>query len=142
MKQLLMSIIELFHVTSQSSWASIQKTGVLEPRCGPRSLEMGDIVPAIYLFDGRDAVENACMNWLGEAIEEPLVILHVQVQSHWACQSPGQFEWVAHTPLCLPATLLNVFDEQWQPLSKGLIGGRSDNAPDKGWLLPLDSLDC
>ena len=32
-----MSIIELFHVTSQSSWASIQKKGVLEPRCGPRS---------------------------------------------------------------------------------------------------------
>ena len=134
--------IELFHVTDQSSWACIQEKGVLEPRCGPRSVEMGEIVPAIYLFEGRDAVENACMNWLGEAMEEPLIILHVRAQNHWASQAPGQFEWVAYTPLCLSTTLLNVFDEQWQPLANPFIAGRSDSAPDKGWSPSLYSLDC
>lgn len=64
-----------FHLTTDSNLANIMAEG-LAPAIGPRSLDLGEPEPAVYLFPTLEDLESALGNWLGEYFEEDEV-LHV-----------------------------------------------------------------
>lgn len=68
----------VFHVTPTANVDSILASG-LEPRIGPRSSELGEAQPRVYLFVRREDAIEAVTNWMGEAFDdEPLSLLTVQ----------------------------------------------------------------
>jgi len=58
-----------YHVTRQANLQSIKVEG-LTPRIGPLSTLIDEQYKRIYLFDSMESVENALLNWFGEAVEE------------------------------------------------------------------------
>lgn len=58
-----------FHVTPIGNLESILANGLV-PQIGKRSKEIGEVQARIYLFSKFEEMENALMNWLGEAFEE------------------------------------------------------------------------
>lgn len=69
----------LYHVTPSENLPSILGSG-LKPAIGPRSAELGEPQPFVYLFRSLQDVETALMNWLGEALEDAgeLAILEIE----------------------------------------------------------------
>ena len=72
--------MHVYHVTPTRNVFDILEQG-LRPCIGPRSQELGEEVPRIYVFTRLDALEDALGNWLGEAFDEdePLSILDLLV---------------------------------------------------------------
>lgn len=64
---------QLFHITPRQNVPTIMLDGLLA-KIGPRSLELGEPVPAVYLFRTIEDAENALSNWLGEAFDEDEVL--------------------------------------------------------------------
>lgn len=85
-----------YHVTPARSLPAIAREGLL-PQIGPRSAELGETCPRIYLFASLDVLEDALSNWLGEAFkeDEPLTLLAVR-----APETPvNGFECVVDVPI-------------------------------------------
>lgn len=57
------------HLTPACNVPSILKQG-LRPTVGPRSTLAGEQVACWYAFADLESMQNALMNWLGEAFEE------------------------------------------------------------------------
>lgn len=55
-----------YHTTLSVNRKSIETNGLII-NIGRLSSELGETVKAVYLFNTLDALENALMNWLGEA---------------------------------------------------------------------------
>ena len=80
-----------FHVTPTANVAKIQREGLV-PAVGPRSMSLGEPLPQCYFFvHDIGAVENAMMNWLGDAVDEneSLSLLLVNLDGLDAQHSPG-----------------------------------------------------
>lgn len=107
-----------YHVTTLDSLDAIRSSG-LEPRIGPRSEELGEPEPAIYLFPSLEDVETALSNWLGEWFEDDvsLVVLEIDLLGVQATQATGQFEITTPEALA-PHRILGVLDENLRPLRK------------------------
>jgi hypothetical protein len=68
----------LYHITERKNLASILEQGLL-PHIGPRASDFGETIPAIYLFESREALEDAILGWLGNEFEsEDLICLEVE----------------------------------------------------------------
>lgn len=57
-----------YHVTLLKNWPSIKQNGLL-PLISKRSEEMGESVPAVYLFTSRTSMNEALCQWLGDWYE-------------------------------------------------------------------------
>lgn len=101
--------MSVFHVTRRDDVPSILLQGLV-PQIGPRSCLLGEATPAIYLFPDQVSVEDALMNWLGDAFEgEELVVL--EIDSSTLSLAPGAgFELLSTVPIS-PANILNVLNE-------------------------------
>lgn len=69
-------ITEGFHVTTDKSLSSILRDGLV-PAIGVRSTELGEALPAIYMFPSVADLEDALGNWLGECFEDYDGDLHI-----------------------------------------------------------------
>ena len=71
-----------YHVTPLENLAAVLRDGLV-PALGPRSLQMGEPEPAVFLFTSYEAMETALSNWLGDEFpeEEALVVLHVDMDA-------------------------------------------------------------
>ena len=58
-----------FHVTPRKNLSAIQKEGLLA-QIGDRSQEAKEEAEAVFLFPSKEDMDNALLNWLGEAFEE------------------------------------------------------------------------
>lgn len=69
-----------FHVTPAANLSSILSDGIITA-IGERSQIVGEKNKAVFLFPDVSSMENALMNWLGEAFEdeENLVILQIDL---------------------------------------------------------------
>lgn len=72
--------MKAFHVTPASNINAILADGLI-PAIGTRSMELGEPVPAVYLFPSEDDAADAVGNWLGECFEdeEELALLTVDI---------------------------------------------------------------
>lgn len=104
--------MNVFHVTRREDLPSILNSG-LEPRIGPRSLKLGEPCAAVYLFPDLEAVENALMNWLGDAFDDiELIVLEIDASS--LSLEPGAgFELMSSNQI--PAALiLNILNDDFE----------------------------
>lgn len=60
---------QFFHITPTANVPAILMEG-LQARIGPRSEQLGEPAPAVYLFATLEAADNALGNWLGECFED------------------------------------------------------------------------
>lgn len=71
-----------YHVSLRKNESSIMTHG-LKVSIGDLSSSIGESIPAIYLFNELDDMNNALMNWLGEELDErygedcPIVIFKI-----------------------------------------------------------------
>lgn len=95
-----------YHVTPARNVKSIQKKGLV-PAIGDRSSELGETEKAIYLFADLTDVEDAVMNWLGDAFDEDetLALLRVELPDGITAQKTP-LEWVVRDPI--PASAVTV----------------------------------
>lgn len=106
------SFTQGFHVTTAAALPSILGTG-LEPRIGPRSIDLGENVPAIYLFETLSDVEQGLMNWMADAFDEDdeLVVLEIDLTGIESQQADGQFEIVTSQRIG-PEKIIRQYDER------------------------------
>jgi hypothetical protein len=108
----------LYHVTEKTKLPSIMEHGLL-PMRGPRSSLCGEAKPAVYCFPGREDLEDAMMNWLGESFVEAdiaeggLVILEIDADG-LLIESDAGYE-LAILEIIQPTRIINVFNEDWTP---------------------------
>jgi len=69
-----------YHVTTLENYVDIEKNGLV-PKIGPRSENLGEVDPRIYLFPDKITCSDALMNWLGEEFDEvdSFIILEVDI---------------------------------------------------------------
>ena len=69
-----------FHVTPKKNLSAIQKEGLLA-QIGDRSQEAKEDAEAVFLFPSKEDMDNALLNWLGQAFEEEdeLIILQIDL---------------------------------------------------------------
>ncbi|MBK1666590.1 hypothetical protein CKO28_00850 [Rhodovibrio sodomensis] len=94
-----------YHVCPSSAVPDILATG-LHPRIGPRAQDLGEAVPAVYLFETPDGVETAMLNWLGDCFEEDLSVLEVDLPETLRRGAGADFEIVILDPI--PADRIRV----------------------------------
>jgi hypothetical protein len=84
-----------YHVTPATNLSSILKDG-LRPSIGERSKRLGETRPAVYLFTRPEALEDALVNWLGEAFDDEttLSILRVDLNGLTISDSSAGYELV------------------------------------------------
>jgi hypothetical protein len=89
-----------YHVCPSSAVPDILATG-LHPRIGPRAQDLGETVPAVYLFETPDDVETAMLNWLGDCFEEDvdLSVLEVDLPETLRRGTGADFEIVILDPI-------------------------------------------
>lgn len=95
-----------YHVTA-ARYLPILKDG-LRPQVGERSEAMGENVAAVYLFTSEEAMDDALMNWLGDAFgeEDELVVLEVELEDGF--QISAGFEVEAIVTQAIPPQRLKV----------------------------------
>jgi hypothetical protein len=81
----------VYHVTTQRNFVRIRTEGLF-PRIGSNARAAGERRPAIYCFRNREDLDNALDNWLGERLQEPLVILTLNIESLNHEANPHEFE--------------------------------------------------
>ena len=70
----------VYHVTPTKNLVEIMSVGLV-PQIGPRSSQISDEARAIYVFQDKDSVEDALMNWLGDEFnDEPLSLLEINIK--------------------------------------------------------------
>lgn len=108
-----------FHVTTAAALPSILSTG-LEPRIGPRSVELGEDRPAVYFFETLSDVEQGLMNWMTDVFDEAedIVVLEVDITDVSCSQADGQFEIVASERIS-PDKIIRQYDERLRLLAVG-----------------------
>lgn len=119
----------MYHVTEKASLESILREGI-QPRIGPRSVMLGEVQPAVYLFPCWVACTDGLTNWLGDELSDDieLVILELDVSGLALTHAAG-FEVIAVTTLD-PSCITRVLDEAGhtlQPEGSGPAWGRSHN---------------
>ena len=89
-----------FHVTEKANWTKIKHEG-LKPSIGERSKQIGEQVPAIYLFTSEHDADSALGQWLGEEYEDiaeergidpeelEVVMLKVVIPNDLSCRHPS-----------------------------------------------------
>jgi hypothetical protein len=107
----------LYHVTILKNLSFILNEGLL-PKIGENSIEFGETVPRIYLFDSKESCENGLMNWLGECFENvedgELVILGISPEG---IDSISEVEYELAVSEGIPASsIIQVFDENFNKI--------------------------
>lgn len=105
--------MHLFHVTLVSALPSILEEGLIA-RIGPRADQLGEVVPAVYCFGDREAVEDGLMGWMADAFEEAdgIVILEIDATGLDIQKNPADFEFRLLDTL-YPSRIVALFDETW-----------------------------
>jgi hypothetical protein len=108
-----------YHVTPIKNLKDILNAGIV-PSIGPRSEQIGETEPKIYLFRSIEDVENALMNWMSDAFDEDqaLVILEIKANSALLAQvndCPDNFE-VTSSLAIKPSCIGRVFNEEMEEL--------------------------
>lgn len=112
--------MRLFHVTLSSALPAILEEGLL-PRIGPRAEQLGEVVPAVYCFGNREAVEDGLMGWMADAFvhdgkDEDIVILEIDAEDVAIEKNPDDFEFRILTCIA-PSRIRAIFDEAWDEIS-------------------------
>jgi len=107
--------MRLFHVTPLVAMPAIGKNGLI-PQIGPRASLLGESAPAVYCFDSREAVHDGLANWLGDALDDDLVvILELDATGLAISREASDFE-VRILERVEPSRITTVFDEHWNPV--------------------------
>lgn len=81
----------MLHVTSSENLAGILEHGLV-PAIGPRSKELGELTPMVYLFTDLDSLENAC--WLADYFyNDELVVVEVDTTGLVMFPTFGDQSW-------------------------------------------------
>lgn len=115
----LSSDIMLYHVTPSDNLDSILAKGLI-PSIGPRSAELGELEPRIYLFRNLDDVETALTNWMADAFDEneELVVIEIDPGEHDSkhlIDFEDQFEIVS-LAVIEPSRICRVLDESFDEI--------------------------
>lgn len=96
---------------------SILEEGLIA-RIGPRADQLGEVVPAVYCFGDREAVEDGLMGWMADAFEEAdgIVILEIDAEGLAIEKNPEDFEFRILTCVA-PTRITSIFDEMWDEIS-------------------------
>lgn len=107
--------MRLFHVTLSSALPAILEEG-LKPLIGARAELLGEVVPAVYCFGDREAVEDGLMGWMAEAFEEEeIMILEIDAEGLAIEKNPEDFEFRILTCVA-PTRIKSIFDEMWDEI--------------------------
>lgn len=107
--------MRLFHVTLSSALPAILEEG-LKPLIGPRAERLGEVVPAVYCFGDREAVEDGLMGWMAESFEEEeILILEIDAEGLAIEKNPEDFEFRILTCVS-PTRITSIFDEMWDEI--------------------------
>lgn len=84
--------MKAYHLTPFENLDQIWDTGLI-PAVGPRSAELGETVPGIYVFPDRHTLEQALGSWLEDAFdpEAALSCLLIDLEG-LACDSDVDYE--------------------------------------------------
>ena len=78
-----------YHVTRLCFLDNILTRGLI-PQIGDLSKKANETVKRIYLFDSKDALENAMLNWLGEEFEdEDVCYLEINLPNNFPIKRDG-----------------------------------------------------
>jgi len=107
--------MRLFHVTLSTALPAILEEGLL-PLIGPRAEQLGEVVPAVYCFGDRHAVEDGLMGWMADAFEaEDVVILEIDAEGLASEKNPADFEF--RILACIaPSRIKLIYDEAWNEI--------------------------
>ena len=102
---------QYYHVTPKYNWKNISNEGLI-PKIGKLSSNLGETIPAIYLFKNKEDMNNALMNWLGEEYDkETLLCLEINLPSdYWIYNSSDSFE-VIHYDI-IPSNYIRILREE------------------------------
>lgn len=121
-----------FHVTPKSNLLAILKEGLIA-QIGDRSQEAKEDADAVFLFPNKEDMDNALLNWLGEAFEEEdeLIILQIDLPADFPVKrdadSNGELMYEAYSYKNIPPEYISaIYDEAYE-----LIGPESDK--EKGY---------
>lgn len=114
-----------FHVTPIENLESILANGLV-PQIGKRSEEIGEEQERIYLFSDFEEMENALMNWLGEAFEEyeELCILQIDLPDDFPIKtevdSNGDKFYESYVYEVIPSNFISgIYNELYESLEVG-----------------------
>lgn len=120
-----------FHVTPRKNLSAIQKEGLLA-QIGDRSQEAKEEAEAVFLFPSKEDMDNALLNWLGEAFEEEdeLIILQIDLPADFPVKrdadSNGELMYEAYSYKNIPPEYISaIYDEAYE-----LIESESDKEKD------------
>lgn len=96
----------MFHVTPSENLAGILDHGLV-PAIGPRSKELGELTPMVYLFTDMDSLENAC--WLEDYFyDDELVVVEVDTTGLVMIPTFCDQSWEHVYPHLIPADRIKV----------------------------------
>lgn len=106
-----------YHITPVENLDAILRDG-LQPCIGPRSRDLGETEPAIYMFESREDIE-AGMEWLLDAFdaeETPCALLWVDLPAEKQSPLDIEISWRAPVPAERISVLsLDIFNESEIP---------------------------
>jgi hypothetical protein len=108
----------VYHVTTKKYYQKIKKQGLI-PRIGKLSKEYGEKEKRIYFFITKEEVDNALLNWFGEALEdhyeeEEFVLLAINLNSfdiHQTLDSNGNSFFEQSINFTIPPNLITFISE-------------------------------
>ena len=82
-----------YHITPAQNLAGIMETGLV-PQLGERSLMQGEEIPAVFLFEELNTVQDALLAWFLEYFPESaeLALLRVTPEVDSIVESLAQYE--------------------------------------------------
>lgn len=91
------------HVTPARLLVSIQEHGLV-PSIGPRSRQLSEDLPRIYLFADEAAAHDGVASWLGELFEDHDTLALLAVDTHGLTLTPTfhdieSWEWSCLSPI-------------------------------------------
>lgn len=96
----------MFHVTPSENLASILKHGLV-PAIGPRSKELCEPTPMVYLFADMDSLDHAY--WLEDDFhDDELVVVEVDTTGLVMVPTFGDQSWEHGYPDLIPADRITV----------------------------------
>lgn len=96
----------MFHVTPSENLSGILNHG-LAPAIGPRSKELGELTPMVYLFTDMDSLDHAY--WLEDYFhDDELVVVEVDTTGLVMVPTFGDQSWEHVYPHLIPADRIKV----------------------------------
>lgn len=96
----------MFHVTPSENLAGILDHGLI-PAIGPRSKELGELTPMVYLFTDMDSLDHAY--WLEDDFQDDeLVVVEVDTTGLVMIPTFGDQSWEHVYPHLIPADRIKV----------------------------------